>query len=540
MLEAVHQTRRHSPSLRIAFVGALVAPLLSCGGGTTQRRDDVRVTPNSINDYYTVRSQEDGSITTRDLPPTPPPREAITRDDYFAVKLEHIYMGGLFERLMDPENEYGNLAIIAEIGGIIPDGIDCNLVPEEELGFALADEGESNSIAPSRCAYKTVVQINPAFNDSHATFDSAFISPPFRTSNRPLELRFIMAELHDLDLARRVVNWLETAVARVTPGDAGGWQQEAVDAGFSAVNYLLDYAAKPGYVFEMTTDFVPVETVEGGVPQNLLMQSDFVIVGLPTTGPPSALLASEALFFNSGRLYYRATREEYRESPYVVFRVVRFGRFPGRLPVNVPDIVRDMRRAEDPMEVQSGIEDLIDNLQYSRLVNETEGTLLRQTLDWVAETAPAIRRLDDEGPFEVPALLADVPPALREGLLPLDDLEEVSEQIDYLDRRLYANFGQTPGFMQDECVALRRFTQEGADAYADVLPDVVRAFEALQIRRSQLQMAGDGRSADEEREYELLRSIEPSLSDRIRGLPGVLAEPDCPALRGEYVPPGAE
>ena len=89
-----------------------------------------------------------------------------------------------------------------------------------------------------------------------------------------------------------------------------------MNIGFSAVSWLLDYAAQPTYVFEMTTDFVPVETVEGAQPQSLLMGGNFVLVGItPDPRVPSgALKASEQLVFNSGRLYWKDTHEEYRLS----------------------------------------------------------------------------------------------------------------------------------------------------------------------------------------------------------------------------------
>jgi hypothetical protein len=76
----------------------------------------------------------DGSVGLRDLPPTPRPRESITTDDYFGIKLEHIYAGGMLGR------NVGNLAIIAQIAGIIPDGVRCEELSTDALGFQPSDQ----------------------------------------------------------------------------------------------------------------------------------------------------------------------------------------------------------------------------------------------------------------------------------------------------------------------------------------------------------------------------------------------------------------
>ncbi|MDX9724612.1 MAG: hypothetical protein RBU37_27940, partial [Myxococcota bacterium] len=43
--------------------------------------------PTSVRALYTLRSV-DGHLQTRDIAPDPKPREAITGDDYFQIKLE--------------------------------------------------------------------------------------------------------------------------------------------------------------------------------------------------------------------------------------------------------------------------------------------------------------------------------------------------------------------------------------------------------------------------------------------------------------------
>lgn len=526
---------RVAPHSRAALglLAACVA-LASCSGGMTDRRDDVVVRATSIADVYTARTTPAGELTTRDLAPSPRPREAITSDDYFAIKLEDIYAHGLFERAREGRApEYGNIALVAEVGGIVPPDLDCSLVPEAELEFSLGSSESSNARTPGNCAFKTVVAINPVFNDAHANLSSAFITPPFRSNNQPLEFRFIMAELRDTELAQKIVDWVSDMTGIGPEENARTWQQRLINAGFSAVHWLLDRASKPTYLLEFSTDFVPVETVEGAVPQNLLMNADFVLVGVPRdteTTPSSVIQASEQLIFRDGRLLWREGGDEYRESPYVVFKVVRFSRYPGPLPLDLTELARELRRSDIRRDQRERGLDLVDDLQREGTLNETEGAFLRRAVTWLADTAELIESAE-EGVDRVPLALSALPVAYAAELAPIEVLEELHDAVEQLQGSIYEDFGQTPGIRQGECVAFRDLNQRAARAFEEVRPDVVTAFESLQIRRSQLARARDSRTPEQSAEFDAIMSVEALLDGRLRDLPETLAEPSCPGMR---------
>jgi hypothetical protein len=522
---------------RAGFLG-LCGLILSAAGCNPKAISDTNVMPGvGMRDYFTARAMPDGSVGLRDLPPTPRPRESITTDDYFGIKLEHIYAGGMLGR------NVGNLAIIAQIAGIIPDGVRCEELSTDALGFQPSDQQKSTRRASQECQYKTVVQVNPVFRDSHVTFDSAFITPPFRTGNEPLRLQFIIAQLNDVELARKIVDWSKQKADQAQAADVldlNRWQKELVNIGFTAVNYLIDYAAAPTYVFEMTTDFVPVETVEGAEPQNLLMGGDFVLVGI--TGnprvPQGAFKAAEQLIYQSGRLYWKDSREEYRESPYAIFNVVRYSRYPTDIPVNLARIQRQVRRGESADDIVRGARTTVLDLQDARMLNETEGGMLLDLFDWYARASRLDAKLNDRDygrqapPPRLSGLAQTNAPAAA-GVTPLDDLKESLDLVRRLDDRLFGNYGQTPGFRQDECVTIRSLTQSLADAYREKRPAATQAFENLQIRRGQLQRQAQ-RTPSQQAELDSIVQIEPSLQGLVEILPDELPEPQCPQMRQAY------
>ena len=494
--------------LNIGTLTLLAVVASACSGGMTDRRDDVVVRGTSIADVYTARTTPNGDVTTRDMAPSPRPREAITSDDYFAIKLEDIYAHGLFERAREGRApEYGNIALVAELNGIVPPDLDCALIPEADLEFSLGGAEVSNARSPGSCAYKTVVAINPVFNDAHATLSSAFITPPFRPNNAPVEFRFIMAELRDTELAQKIVDWVSDMTGVGPEENPRTWQQRLINVGFSAVHWLLDRAAKPTYLLEFSTDFVPVETVEGAVPQNLLMNADFVLIGVPSDRedtPSSVVQASESLMFRDGRLLWREGGDEYRESPYVVFKVVRFSRYPGPLPVDLTDLARDLRRPSEGRDVlRDEALDALDGLQREGTLNETEGAFLRYAVDWLASTS-SLLEIAEGGVAPIPLGLSELPPAYAQELAFLDVLEELEGATETLEQTIYEEFGQTPGLRQGECIAFRDLQGRVSRAFDAARPDVVTAFESLQIRRAQLARQGDRRTASQEDEFDAL------------------------------------
>ena len=513
--------------LLLALLSGLALPV-----GCNPSTGETRIGSNTIRDYFTVRAGTEGAVTERDMAPTPRPREAILSDDYFGLKLEHIYAGNMVSR------ETSNLAIVAEIGGIVPEGIRCDETAPSEIGFRPTHSQVDNVSVGSDCRFKTIVQINPVFRGGHVTFDSAFITPPFRAGFEPLRLQFIIAELHDVALARRIAQWAEARVqelqrARVL--NFAAWQQELVSVGFSAVNHILNHAARPTHVLEFTTDFVPVESVEGAVPQSLLMGGDFVIVAMPATAgfqPAGAMQAAQQLLFRSGRLYWRDDQREYRESPYVVFKVVRYGRYPGRLPIELTSIVRSIQQGQSAEGAINDARSLMMEMQAARTLNETEGALLLQMLRWAADAYSMTSRLSTSRPEETPPMpeLAELPATFRAGLAPLPDLEAASEIMRRLEQRIYEAYGQVPGLRQEECVVLGSLAQELAEAYMTRQRALASAFEGMQLRRLRLDRQ-DTRSAEEDRELRILRQTEAALSPRLRQLPDALAEPVCPGSR---------
>ena len=520
-----------------SLVGGLV--LLGATACNPKADSGTNVMPGvGIRDYFTLRALQDGSVNTRDLAPTPRPREAITSDDYFGIKLEHIYAGNMLGRGV------GNLAIIAQIGGIIPDGQSCQELTDVEakLGFKPSAQQISSRHASQECQFKSVVQVNPVFRDAHATFDSAFITPPFRTGNDPLRLQFTIAQLNDAELAKKIVDWSKKRLEEAQSADVfkvNELQKEMINIGFTAVNYLLDYAAEPTYVFEMTTDFIPVETVEGGQPQSLLMGGNFVLVGMTDNPrvPGGALAAKGKLIYKSGRLYWKDTQDEYRESPYVVFNVVRFSRYPTNLPVNLARVQRQVRRGESPDDIVRGAKSTVLDLQDARMLNETEGTMMLDTFDWYARATRLATTFDGEGAAQAPAPLlqglAQVNAPAAASLAGLVELNDTAKLVTRLQDRLFANYGQTPGFRQDECITIRSMTQALAEGYKDRRPGLKTAFENLQIRRGALQRQ-TSRTAAQNAELDAMIQLEPTLQEMVTKLPEVLPEPACPQLRQAY------
>jgi hypothetical protein len=311
-----------------------------------------------------------------------------------------------------------------------------------------------------------------------------------------------------------------------------------VNIGVSAVNWLLDAAAEPTQVFDMTTDFVAVETVQDStVPQNLLIAGDFIIVGAREGGTLiSAMVAAEQLYFNSGRLYWTESNEEYRDAAYMVFKIVRFSRYPGALPFSLEAINREVRDGASPEQLVSDAQRTLLELQEATMLNETEGDLLYNLLDWYANTASVAQRLEegDYGADDIPLAWSEAPPALIAELLPLEDLSSAADSMRTLEDRLFANYGSTPGFRQAECVAIRSLTQGLADRYRAARPDVVTAFENLQLARLALQR-DNARTPEEESQFNVLRQIEPSIVEMVNRLPETLPEPTCPSLREDLV-----
>ncbi len=512
--------------LCILGYGALLATAMGCN---PKPDSGVRIGPAGIRDFYTVRTTPDGRITDRDIAPTPRPREAITTDDYFALKIEHIFVGGAFER--NP----GNLAIIAEVGGIVPDNLQCETFSTEELGLQLSDQQESNEIASQQCRFKSVVQINPVFRDSHATFDSAFISPPFRTQNEPVRLQFIMAQLNDVEVARKIINWLQEKTDQAREMGIikmNEWQSRILNLGFNAANAILDYASRPTYVFEMTTDFVPVETVEGEQPQSLLSGGDFVVVGMDGNAgaPAGALAAARDLMFSSGRLYWRGSREEYRETPYVVFKVIRYSRFPDQLPVHLATIHREARRGADVSELAAEARDALFELQDARIVNESEGNMLIDVVDWYAEARRVAALIEAPPERAADSPWADLGRSLAARVSVIEELSDAVTLVDRLGHRIYGNYSQFPGFRQDECTVIRDVVQGLADAYADRYERLEPALEELVLRRAALERM-DARGPAEERELAALRRVEPEVYAMFDLMPERLREQRCPSMR---------
>jgi hypothetical protein len=487
-------------------------------------------------DYTTLRSEDGRALTGRDVAAVPMPREAIRSDDYFGIKLETIYLG--------PDDRQGvrNLGFIAEIRGIVPQGFSCDELPPSELDISLPERTSSNALKSSGCAFRTIVDLKTSFAGSHIAYDSTFITPVFRTANEPLNLRFLMVRIRDVSLAQRIVSWagerLEGVMGRLA-GSITPVARELVSVGVSAVNLLLDLAAEPTQVFEMTTDFVAAESVQDSmVPQNLLMAGDFVILGAQRGAALlSAEVAREQLQVNSGRLYWRRDGSEYRDAPYMIFKVVRFSRFPGALPFSLEGIGRQVRQGAEPGGLVAEAQRTLLALQQMHLLNETEGDMLYRLLTWYADTVALAARLESHGygADDLPSTWREAPAAWVEGLAPTRDLTATAAAMRTLEERLYGSYGATPGFRQAECVAIRSLTQTLADRYATRRAEVVQARDQLQLRRVRLGRQAS-RSSSEETEYRALFAVEPDVLAQVNALPDLLPEPACPALREE--PPG--
>lgn len=498
-----------------------------------------------IRDYYTMRSV-DGSLTTRDVKPEPRPREAITGDDYFQLKLEHIYIGEALGR------DVGNVAIISQVSGVLPPTIKCNELSVDDLGFDLNTRERANQARSASCAFKHVVAVNPVFAQGHVTFDSAFISPPFRMGQRPVGLRFMIAQLNDVELARQLLQWGEEQLNSLSEWglaelDLTQWQSKLIDIGFTVANYILDYAATPDYVFEFQTDFVPIETV-GGVdtPQNLFMGGDFVIVGFPNNDdeeaqkdrPTGALLMSEKLVFDSGRLYWKGSKKEFRDGPYIIFKVVRESRYPSQLPVALAKINRELERGADAAQMSDIARTTILDLQDAHMLNETEGRYLLDLIGWFTETRALEASLEGQAfenkrpeASEWPAAMQNVPPVIGSELVLLDQLALAKGALERLDQRIYANYARNPGMWQAECVAIRDLTQGLSDSYRKLRPAAERAYEDLTLERARLEKEGTKLSADQQAKLEEMRNAEIWAKRLSDDLPEELVEPKCPALR---------
>lgn len=490
-----------------------------------------------IRDYFTMRSV-DGRLTTRDVRPEPRPREAITGDDYFRLKLEHMYIGEELGRAV------GNVVVINQLDGVLPKQVTCNeLDVRGEFGMDLENRERANVSLPQKCAYKHVVAINPVFQNGHVTFDSAYISPPFRMGREPVELRFMISQLNDVELARQLLKWGEEQLNNLNEWgleelDLTQWQSKLVDIGFTVANYILDYAAKPSYIFDFQTAFVPIETV-GGVtsPQNLFMGGDFIIAGFPPGGGDKggALLASDTLVFDSGRLYYKDTRKEYREAAYIVFKVERQSRYPGDLPVQLAQISRSLERGRSADEVATMARNIVLDLQDARVVNETEGAYLKDMVGWFAEARTAQSQLKQAldgkrvDPDAVPPQLREAGSALAPDLALVGDVARSRRLMEDL-ARIYDNYSRSPGMMQAECIVIRDVTQGIAESYGRLRPTLLRAFEDLQLQRSNLDRK-TGRSPAEEQRLAALLETEAWLARQLDGLPEKLSAPQCPALR---------
>jgi hypothetical protein len=496
----------------------------------------VRVGDEGIHDYYTVRSTDDGRVTVRDIAPEPRPQEAITGDDYFQIKLEHIFVGDTLGR------DIGNMAIITQLEGVVPQGVSCHELDISDLEFDLNQRERANVATPG-CAYKHVISINPVFNDAHVTFDSAFITPPFRMGMQPIGLRFIIAQLNDTELARDILDWGEAQVNNLSElglGEISQWQSQVVDIGFTVANYILDYASQPTYLFEFETDFIPVETVGGvSTPQNLFMGGDFVIVGFPRDGaaPAGALAAADQLLYSSGRLYWRDSNVEFRQGPYIVFKVVRQSRFPAELPVNLAQMARNIERGYSADEIQDMMRTAVLDLQDDRVLNETEGRYLLDLFDWYA-TARGVHDLLEDAAFNGtrsepenwPMQMRDVPMTIGPDLALLQQLSQAATSLSRLQERIYDNYETHPGIWQSECIALRSMTQTLSDAYGELRPAVWTSFEDLQLARMALQRDGDRTDREEDR-LEALESAEVWAQRAFEDAPEDLVEPQCPGLR---------
>jgi hypothetical protein len=221
----------------------------------------------------------------------------------------------------------------------------------------------------------------------------------------------------------------------------------------------------------------------------------------------------------------------------VVFNVVRFSRYPTDLPVNLARVQRQVRRGESPDDIVRGAKSTVLDLQDSRMLNETEGTMMLDTFDWYARATRLAAQFDGEGAAQATAPLlqglAQVNAPAAASLAGLVELNDTSKLVTRLQDRLFANYGQTPGFRQDECITIRTMTQALAEGYKERRPSLKTAFENLQIRRAALQRQAS-RTPAQNAELDAMIQLEPTLQEMVTKLPEVLPEPACPQLRQAY------
>ena len=508
----------------------------SAGSGTVVREGV------GIRDYYTLRSV-DGSLQTRDVKPEPRPREAISGDDYFQVKLESIYIGKALGR------DVGNLAIISEIEGILPPEVSCNEIDVADLGFKLEERERHSHAFSSRCSYKHVVALNPVFQDGHTTFDSRFISPPFRMGKREIGLRFIIGQLNDVEMARMLLQWSQEQLNNlddwgIDQFSMTKWQSKLVDIGFTVANYIIDYAAKPDYVFDFQTDFVPIESV-GGVssPQNLLMGGDFVIVGFANTKAEEgeeiekagALEMADRLVFDSGRLYWKGSKKPFEDGPYIIYKVVRQSRYPRELPVSLAKINRLVERGESPDDVTKSARGIVLDLQDANMLNETEGRYYLDVFDWYAHARGVLNELEkiDEGEqlndkSAWPVQLQTLPAGLAVELAVLDKVAQAQRSLNKVQERVYDKYSMTPGITIAECTQIQSVTDKMVDVSEKLKDKAQQAHDQLAIRRQALQTK-EKRTPTEESELQALIDAELWASGLAFG--ESFPEPRCPSLR---------
>jgi hypothetical protein len=500
-------------------------------------RDDV-----GIRDFFTLRSI-DGSLQTRDVMPEPKPREAITGDDYFQLKLEQIYIGDVLDR------DVGNLAIIAGVDGIIPKGVVCEELSTEELGFELPQRQTSSVEMRSGCMYKTVLSVNPVFKDSNITIQSAFITPPFRMGKKPIKLHFVIGQLNDVEIARQLLKWGQEQLSNLSEWgleeiEFNKWQSKLVNIGFTLANYLLDYMEKPDYVFEFQTDFVPIESVRGvNTPQNLFMGGDFIIVGFPKSGNTSALQAVDQLVFNSGSLMWKKDNSPYKQGPYIVFKVVRQSRYPQNLPVNLGAIDRGIERDRDPFALGKAAKNIILDLQDAVMLNETEGRYLRDLVEWYVDVRALSVKLKalvknikgttvkvetEDYDAEVLALPAE----LQNGVATYGYLLQIESIFERANSRIYDYYGTNPGINEDECRIMTGVLRDMADAYRDISKPFRLGFERVLDARSAIDhIPVASRTPQQVAEFKAVHGfigIVGELYDRAAELPTI---PECPNMR---------
>ena len=334
-------------------------------------------------------------------------------------------------------------------------------------------------------------------------------------------------------------------------GESKQWTKEMVNIGFSTVNWLLDYAAKPKRVFEYETDFVPVETVSGvDTPQNLFMGGDYILVGFVQEGDEQvelgALRLAEDLVFDSGRLYWKEDKRPYVDSTYIVYKVIRHSRFPGALPIALPKLARTLSRGEvQAKQLFAEAAESVRDLQDEAVLNETEGRYLLDLFDWWEDSeallveGQAALAGGEIAPRDWQAVFEPLEPALSLRLGRIALLGRYKAHLRQLDERLYTHFGVHPGIWQSECVSLRHRVDELADIYRSLHAGVVAASEEIELMWYDHKVKGKavGLSTDQLDELRMWLAgvFGPSIDEMghpvYEILPLELTEPSCPGLR---------